>query len=118
MKNFNLRIRPGEKVGLAGPSGGGKSTLLALMQRMHDVQSGRILIDGQDIAMITQESLRAAIAVVPQDISLFHRSLIENIRYSRPDASNDDVMKAAAAAHCDFIDDLPDGFNTMVGDRG
>ena len=118
IKNFSLHIRPGEKVGLAGPSGGGKSTLLALMQRMHDVQTGRILIDGQDIAMITQESLRAAIAVVPQDISLFHRSLIENIRYSRPDASDDEVMKAAAAAHCDFIDDLSDGFNTMVGDRG
>ncbi len=78
-EDFTLHIRPGERVGLIGPSGGGKSTLLALLQRLHDVQGGRILIDGQDIAMTTQESLRAAIAVVPQDISLFHRSLIENI---------------------------------------
>jgi ATP-binding cassette, subfamily B, bacterial len=118
IKNFDLIIRPGERVGLIGPSGGGKSTLLALLQRMHDVQTGRILIDGQDIAMITQESLRAAIAVVPQDISLFHRSLIENIRYSRPDASDEDVRKAAEAAHCDFVKTLPEGFDTMVGDRG
>ena len=91
IKDFTLHIRPGERVGLIGPSGGGKSTLLNLLQRLHDVESGRILIDGQDIALITQESLRAAIAVVPQDISLFHRSLIENIRYSRPDASDEDV---------------------------
>jgi ATP-binding cassette, subfamily B, bacterial len=118
IKNLNLRIQPGERLGLIGPSGGGKSTLLALLQRMHDVKEGHILIDGQDIAMITQESLRAAIAVVPQDISLFHRSLIENIRYSRPDASDEDVRKAAAAAHCDFIKTLPEGFDTIVGDRG
>jgi len=118
IRNLNLRIRPGERLGLIGPSGGGKSTLLALLQRMHDVEEGHILVDGQDIAMITQESLRAAIAVVPQDISLFHRSLIENIRYSRPDASDEDVRKAAAAAHCDFIKTLPEGFDTIVGDRG
>lgn len=118
IKNLNLRIRPGERLGLIGPSGGGKSTLLSVLQRMHDVKEGHILIDGQDIAMITQESLRAAIAVVPQDISLFHRSLIENIRYSRPDASDEDVRKAAAAAHCDFIKTLPEGFDTIVGDRG
>ena len=118
IKNLNLRIRPGERVGLVGPSGGGKSTLLALLQRMHDVETGRILIDGQNIARITQESLRAAIAVVPQDISLFHRSLIENIRYSRPDASDEDVFTAASAAHCDFIKTLPEGFDTLVGDRG
>ncbi|MEW6438742.1 MAG: ABC transporter ATP-binding protein [Pseudomonadota bacterium] len=118
IKNLNLRIQPGERLGLIGPSGGGKSTLLALLQRMHDVKDGHILIDGQDIAMITQESLRAAIAVVPQDISLFHRSLIENIRYSRPDAADEDVRKAATAAHCDFIKMLPEGFDTIVGDRG
>ena len=118
IKDFTLHIRPGERVGLIGPSGGGKSTLLTLLQRLHDVESGRILIDGQDIALITQESLRAAIAVVPQDISLFHRSLIENIRYSRPDASDEDVRNAAAAAHCDFVQTLPEGFDTLVGDRG
>ena len=79
-----LRIEAGQRVGLVGPSGGGKSTLFALLQRFYDVQQGRILIDGQDIARVTQESLRAAIAVVPQDVSLFHRSIMENIRYGRP----------------------------------
>ena len=75
---------PGERVGLVGHSGGGKSTLFALLQRFYDLQGGRILIDGQDIARVTQESLRAAIAVVPQDVSMFHRSVMENIRYGRP----------------------------------
>jgi ATP-binding cassette subfamily B protein len=92
--------------------------LLALLQRLHDVQGGRIMLDGQDVARITQESLRAAIAVVPQDICLFHRSLIENIRYSRADASDEAVMKAARAARCEFIESLPQGFETIVGDRG
>jgi ATP-binding cassette, subfamily B, bacterial len=118
IKNFNLHIEPGRRVGLVGPSGAGKTTLLALLQRLHDVQSGRILLDGQDVSQITQESLRAAIAVVPQDICLFNRSLIENIRYSRPDASDEAVRKAAAAAHCEFIETLPAGFDTIVGDRG
>ncbi|HLH10339.1 MAG TPA: ABC transporter ATP-binding protein [Methylovirgula sp.] len=118
LKNFNLHVEPGQRVGIVGPSGAGKSTLLSLLQRLHDVQGGRILIDGQDISQITQESLRAAIAVVPQDICLFHRSLIENIRYSRPDADDAAVMKAAAAAHCEFIEQLPEGFDTIVGDRG
>src|SRR5205085_9106284 len=100
-------------------SGGGKSTLFALMQRFYDVQYGRILIDGQDIARVTQESLRAAIAVVPQDVSLFHRSIMENIRYGRPDASNAEVFAAAGAARCDdFISLLPQGMATIVGDRG
>ncbi len=118
IRNFNLNIGPGERVGLVGPSGAGKTTLFALLQRLHDVQSGRIMLDGQDVSRITQESLRAAIAVVPQDICLFHRSLIENIRYSRPDASDEAVMKAATAAHCEFIESLPQGFDTIVGDRG
>jgi ATP-binding cassette subfamily B protein len=118
IRNFNLDIRPGERVGLVGPSGAGKSTLLALLQRLHDVQGGRIMLDRQDVSRITQDSLRAAIAVVPQDICLFHRSLIENIRYSRPDASDEAVMKAATAAHCEFIESLPQGFDTIVGDRG
>lgn len=116
--NLNLRIEAGQRVGLVGPSGGGKSTLFALAQRFYDVQRGRILIDGQDIARVTQESLRAAIAVVPQDVSLFHRSIIENIRYGRPSASNDEVFAAAAAARCDFIETLPKGMATIVGDRG
>src|SRR6266853_3542116 len=86
--NFSLRIEPGQRAGLVGQSGCGKSTLFVLLQRFYDVQGGRILVGGQDIARVTQESLRAAIAVVPQDISLFHRAIMENIRYGRPDASD------------------------------
>jgi ATP-binding cassette, subfamily B, bacterial len=117
-EDFNVSFMPGERIGLVGPSGGGKSTLFALLQRFYDAQGGRILIDGQDIARVTQESLREAIGVVPQDISLFHRSVMENIRYGRPDASDDDVLDAAFAARCDFIEDLPSGMRTLVGDRG
>jgi ATP-binding cassette, subfamily B, bacterial len=117
-KNFNLSFRPGERVGLVGRSGGGKSTLFALLQRFYDVQSGRILIDGQDISLVTQESLREAIGVVPQDISMFHRTVMENIRYGRPDATDDEVLEAAFDARCDFIEDLPLGMRTIVGARG
>ncbi|MGH6674485.1 MAG: ABC transporter ATP-binding protein [Xanthobacteraceae bacterium] len=117
-ENFSIAFNPGERVGLVGHSGGGKSTLFALLQRFYDPQSGRILIDGQDIARVTQESLREAIGVVPQDISLFHRSVMENIRYGRPDASTDEVEQAAIAARCDFIEKLPDGLQTIVGERG
>jgi ATP-binding cassette subfamily B protein len=118
-KELDLAFAPGERVGLVGPSGGGKSSLLALMQRFYDLQGGRITIDGQDIARVTQESLRAAIAVVPQDLSLFHRSAMENIRYGRPDATDGAVMAAADLAKCrDFIEALPQGFATVVGHRG
>jgi len=117
-KGFNLEVEPGERVGLVGPSGGGKSTVFALLQRFYDLQNGRIMIGGQDIAGVTQESLRAAIAVVPQDISLFHRPLLENIRYGRPAASDDEIEAALVAARCDFVDGLPQGIHTMVGDRG
>ena len=90
-----------------------------MLQRFYDVQGGRILVGGQDIARVTQESLRSAIAVVPQDISLFHRSIMANIRYGRPDASDAEVLDAIAAANCDdFIEELPEGVATMVGDRG
>jgi ATP-binding cassette subfamily B protein len=90
-----------------------------LLQRFHDLERGRILIDGQDIAHITQESLRHAIAFVPQDISLLHRSILENIRYGRPEASDREVKTAAEAARCrEFIEALPSGFATIVGDRG
>jgi ATP-binding cassette subfamily B protein len=117
--NFSLRIEPGQRVGLVGQSGCGKSTLFVLLQRFYDVQGGRIVLGGQDLARVTQESLRAAIAVVPQDISLFHRSIMENIRYGRPDASDADVQKAIVAANCgDFIENLPEGVVTVVGDRG
>jgi ATP-binding cassette, subfamily B, bacterial len=115
----NLRLDPGQRVGLVGQSGGGKSTLFALLQRFYDMHDGRILIDGQDISQVTQESLRAAIAVVPQDISLFHRSAVENIRYGRPDASDQEVLDAALAARCgDFLAALPKGLETIVGERG
>jgi ATP-binding cassette, subfamily B, bacterial len=117
-EDFSLSFKPGERIGLVGHSGGGKSTLFALLQRFYDVQSGRILIDGQNIARVTQESLREAIGVVPQDISLFHRSVMENIRYGRPDASDDDVLEAAITARCDFIEKLPEGMRTIVGERG
>ena len=118
LEDFNLSFKPGERVGLVGHSGGGKSTLFALLQRFYDVQAGRILIDGQDVRRVTQESLREAIGVVPQDISLFHRSMLENIRYGRPDASDDEVLEAAIAARCDFIEALPEGIHTIVGERG
>ena len=119
LEAFNLAIEPGQRVGLVGYSGAGKSTVLALLQRFHDAQSGRVLVDGQDIALVTQESLREQLAVVPQDIALFHRSVLENIRYARPEASEREVLAAAEMAHCrDFIEALPEGFETMVGDRG
>jgi ATP-binding cassette, subfamily B, bacterial len=117
-EDLNLGFLPGERIGLVGPSGSGKSTLFALLQRFYDVQAGRILIDGQDISRVTQESLREAIGVVPQDISLFHRSVMENIRYGKPDASDDQVRDAAFAARCDFIEALPAGMRTLVGERG
>jgi ATP-binding cassette subfamily B protein len=119
LERLNLTLDPGQRVGLVGQSGGGKSTLFALLQRFYDLQGGRILIDGQDIAKVTQESLRGAIAVVPQDISLFQRSVIDNIRYGRPDASDEEVLGAANAARCgDFIAALPNGLETIVGERG
>jgi ATP-binding cassette subfamily B protein len=117
-ERFSLRLQPGQRVGLVGQSGGGKSSLFVLLQRFYDVGQGSITIDGQDIARVTQESLRHAISVVPQDISLFHRSIRENIRYGRPNASDDEVLRAAIAARCDFVETLPEGLDTMVGDRG
>ncbi|MGJ4904786.1 ABC transporter ATP-binding protein [Bradyrhizobium sp. HKCCYLS2058] len=117
-ENFTLRLQPGQRVGLVGQSGGGKSSLFTLLQRFYDPQAGHITIDGQDIARVTQQSLREAISVVPQDISLFHRSILENIRYGRPSATDDEVLRAAIAARCDFVETLPEGLQTMVGDRG
>jgi ATP-binding cassette subfamily B protein len=114
---LNLHIESGQRVGLVGPSGSGKSTLFGLMQRFYDVQDGRISIHGQDISRVTQESVRAAISVVPQDISLLHRSVLENIRYGRPDASDAEVLEAATAARCDdFIEELPEGLDTIVAE--
>jgi ATP-binding cassette subfamily B protein len=119
LRDFDLVIEPGQRVGLVGHSGAGKSTALALLQRFYDIQGGRILVDGQDIRAVTQESLRQAMAIVPQDISLFHRSVLENIRYARPEATEQEVLRAAEMAHCrDFIEAMPEGFATIVGDRG
>ncbi len=118
-QGLNLDIQPGQRVGLVGRSGGGKSTLLTLLQRFHDVDDGRILIDGQDISRITQNSLRQAIATVPQDTALFNRTLLENIRYGRPDATDEEVWQAAVDSRCNlFIETMPQGLNTIVGDRG
>ncbi|MER9190807.1 ABC transporter ATP-binding protein [Mesorhizobium australicum] len=117
--NLNLSIPPGQKVGIVGPSGAGKSTFVHLLQRLYDVQGGQILIDGQPIASVTQDSLREALAVVPQEILLFHRTVMENIRFARPEASEEEVYAAARAAHCEaFITRLPKGYDTLVGERG
>jgi ATP-binding cassette subfamily B protein len=119
LKSFALDVPAGQKVGLVGRSGAGKSTLIALLQRLYDPDSGEVLIDGQNIAHVTQESLRGSIAVVQQDISLFQRSVLENLRYGRPDASDEEVFRAVEAARCtEFINRLPEGFDTLVGERG
>jgi ATP-binding cassette, subfamily B, bacterial len=119
LKGVDIKIKAGERVGLVGASGAGKSTMLSLMQRFYDPSEGRLLIDGQDVSRVTQESLRQGMAVVPQDISLFHRSVMENIRYARPTATTAEVLEAAELARCrEFIEALPEGFDTIVGDRG
>ena len=115
---FSLSLQPGQRVGLVGQSGGGKSSLFVLLQRFYDAQHGSIIIDGQNISRVTQQRLREAISVVPQDISLFHRSIMENVRYGRPTATDNEVLRAAIAARCDFVETLPEGLATMVGDRG
>ena len=118
-KDFSLHVPAGQRIGIVGPSGAGKTTLVGLVQRLDDAQEGRVLIDGQCVAGVPQESLHAAIATVPQEISLFHRSVLENIRYGRPDATDEEVRMAARAAYCDsFILDLPEGYDTLVGERG
>src|ERR1700730_2490308 len=118
-RGFTLKIAPGEHVALVGPSGAGKSTLISLLQRLVDVDEGQLLIDNGDIRAMRQDSLRSAIAVVPQEISLFHRSVLENIRYARPEAADEDALAAARAARCnDFIRALPQGYHSIVGERG
>jgi len=124
LNELSLQIRPGERVGVVGRSGAGKSTLVNLLLRFYDAEQGRICIDGQDIAHVTQESLRAAIGMVTQDTSLLHRSIAANIRYGRPSASDEDVVAAArkAQAH-EFILGLRDwkghsGYEAHVGERG
>ena len=118
-KGFSLDVPAGKSLGLVGVSGSGKSTLTKLLLRFADVNEGGIYIDGQDIRDVTQKSLREAIAYVPQESSLFHRSIYENIAYGKPDATEAEVKKAAKLAYADeFIRDLPDGYETLVGERG
>ncbi|MCB2032778.1 MAG: ATP-binding cassette domain-containing protein, partial [Ottowia sp.] len=122
--HLSLTIRPGEKIGLIGRSGAGKSTLVNLLLRFHDVQAGRILIDDQDIARVTQDSLRQAIGMVTQDTSLLHRAMRDNIAYGRPDAGDAELTAAAARAQAhEFIEQLTDpqgrrGYEAHVGERG
>ncbi len=119
LRGFDLSVAPTEKVALVGPSGAGKSTIVKLLFRLYDIDRGRILIDGQSIARVTQESLCAQIAMVPQEPILFHRTLRDNIRYGRADGSDEEVVAAAKKAHChEFIENLPLGYDTFVGERG
>ena len=117
--NFSMTIQAGERVGLVGESGSGKTTLTKLLLRLADIQEGTIRIDGQDISKVTQVSLRKQIAYVPQEPLLFHRTIAENIAYGRPDASMDEIIKAAKEANAyNFIEKLPQGFDTLTGERG
>ena len=119
LKKLNLKIKAGEKIALVGPSGAGKSTIIKLLLRMYDVTSGKVMIDDQQIRKVTQESLWQAVSMVPQDPILFHRTLIENIRYGKPEATDEEVIKAARMAHChEFISEFEEGYNTKVGERG
>jgi ATP-binding cassette subfamily B protein len=119
LHGLTLDVPAGQRVGVVGPSGAGKSSILQLVQRFHDAQAGRVLVDGQAVHDVTQDSLREAIAVVPQEVLLFHRTVMENIRFARPTASDADVRRAAAAAGCEeFIDALPDRYDSIVGERG
>jgi ABC-type multidrug transport system fused ATPase/permease subunit len=118
-KKFNLLISAGQRAAIIGPSGGGKSTIVKLLLRFVDIQGGEILIDGQNISKVTQESLRANIALVPQEPILFHRSLMENIRYGKAGAGDKEVIAAAKLAHADeFISKFKEGYKTYVGERG
>jgi len=119
LRDLNLLMQPGERLAIVGSSGAGKSTLSKLLFRFYDVTAGEILIDGQNIQQVTQHSLRAAIGVVPQDAVLFNDTLLENVRYGRPEASDDEVKKAIAMAHLkSFVESLPKGYLTEVGERG
>lgn len=118
-KNLSLTIKPGEKVGLVGVSGSGKTTLTKLLLRFADVDSGSITIDGFDIKNVTQKSLRENVAYVPQETSLFHRSVADNIAYSKPNATQKEIIRSAKLASADdFIKELPEGYGTLVGERG
>jgi ABC-type multidrug transport system fused ATPase/permease subunit len=118
-RGLQLAIAAGQRVGLVGHSGAGKTTIATLLMRLYDVQGGAISIDGQKVAEVTQASLRRSIGLIPQDTILFHRTLMDNIRYGRPEASDDEVIAAAKGAHAhEFVEALPEGYRTLVGERG
>ncbi|MFH1366648.1 MAG: ABC transporter ATP-binding protein [Patescibacteria group bacterium] len=119
LKDFSLEVKPRERLAIVGPSGAGKTTLIKLLLRLHEVTAGQILIDNQNISRVSQKSLRRQISLVPQDPILFHRSLMDNIRYGRPEAKDSEVIEAAKKAHChEFIEKLAEGYMTHVGERG
>ena len=119
LKTLTFNVSPGEKVAVVGHSGAGKSTISRLLYRFYELDSGTILIDGQDISQVTQESLRSAIGIVPQDTVLFNESIYYNLQYGSPGASRDEIIEAARLAHIlDFIEELPEGWDTVVGERG
>jgi len=118
-KNFNLNIRAGERIALVGPSGAGKTTVIKLLMRMHDVSNGEVLVDNQNITKVTQESLRSNVSLVPQNPILFHRTLMDNIRYGKPASTNQEIIAASKKAHChEFVMKFSDKYDTYVGERG
>jgi ATP-binding cassette subfamily B protein len=119
LKNIDLSIEPGKMLAIVGPSGAGKSTMASLIPRLYDVTEGAVSIDGHDVRLLTQDGLRARIGVVSQDPHLFHESIGENLRYARPEATDQDLIEACRSARIlHVIEDLPEGFDTMVGERG
>ena len=119
LADFSLEVRPGETVALVGPSGAGKSTVFQLLLRYYDVRQGRVRLDGVPVDEASLAALRGRIGIVPQDSTIFSASALENIRYGRPEASDDEVRAAARAAHAhDFISALPEGYDTFLGERG
>jgi ATP-binding cassette subfamily B protein len=119
LPNIDLRIPFGQRVGIVGPSGSGKSTLLAIIQRLYEIDEGSLLLGDMDISQASEQSIVETISVVPQDVRLFHRTVMENIRYGCPEATDDAVRQVARLALCEgFIENLPSGYETMVGEHG
>jgi ATP-binding cassette subfamily B protein len=119
LSNFNIRIAAGEKIAVVGPSGAGKTTMITLLCRLHDPDVGTILLDGHDLRSLSLRSLRESVGVVSQEALLFHDTILENIRFGRPDATNSEIISAAKAAHLhEFVESLPSGYSTVIGAKG